>query len=71
MRRSENGKRDIWIAGILGVVIVALATYLLVDTAVKAPHRPTRPRSPATTAAWLGYTLMTRWHLDQSMRRSY
>ena len=31
MRRSENGKRDIWIAGILGVVIVALATYLLVD----------------------------------------
>lgn len=31
MRRSENRQRDVWIAGILGVVIIVLATYLFFD----------------------------------------
>lgn len=56
MRRSENGKRDIWIAGILGVVIVALATYLLVD------HRSQSTASTDSPAVTGHHSSLARLH---------
>ncbi|BAX99766.1 hypothetical protein MSTE_04472 [Mycobacteroides stephanolepidis] len=47
MRRSENRQRDIWIAGILGVVIIVLATYLFFDHSSKSTASV---GSPAATA---------------------
>ncbi|MGH3955652.1 MAG: thioredoxin domain-containing protein [Mycobacterium sp.] len=47
MRRSENRQRDIWIAGILGVVIIVLATYLFLDHSSKSTASV---NSPAATS---------------------
>ncbi|TDZ78220.1 Disulfide bond formation protein D precursor [Mycobacteroides salmoniphilum] len=57
MRRSENRQRDIWIAGILGVVIIVLATYLFLD------HSSKSTASPATSH----HNSLARLHADDPM----
>ncbi len=61
MRQSENRQRDIWIAGILGVVIIVLATYLFLDHSSKSTASV---NSPAATGH---HNSLARLHADDPM----
>ncbi|WP_078354029.1 thioredoxin domain-containing protein [Mycobacteroides chelonae] len=61
MRRSENRQRDIWIAGILGVVITVLAMYLFFD------HSGKSTASAGSPAATAHHNSLARLHTNDPM----
>ncbi|WP_078293157.1 thioredoxin domain-containing protein [Mycobacterium sp. D16R24] len=61
MRRSDNRQRDIWIAGILGVLIIGLATYLFFD------HSSASTASVDSPAATSHHNSLARLHTDDPM----